>query len=298
MNFTKFFVKNYQFTIVIFLALLALGLNSLMNMPRSEDPPFSPPMYTVIAIYPGTSPEDMETLVAKPIEEKLYQLDDIKEIKSTMNDGLLFMFVEFSYDVNTESKYNDIIREINKLQTLPKDILSIDINRVSASDVAILQTALLSETASMNELEEYAEILKKQLESVDAIKHVDIQGVPNQSIRIELDLDKMAIHKIGLNQVLGLIQANNVNIPGGDIDLGLRKYNIKTSAEFESIKDITQTVIIAWFSSRSIAETIIIVAFFGVSVTDTIAINCWFSEPNGTQTTVIACFLIDEALEP
>lgn len=243
MNFTKFFVKNYQFTIVIFLALLALGINSLLNMPRSEDPPFSAPMYTIVVIYPGTSPEDMENLVAKPIEEELYQLDDIKEIKSTINDGLLFILAEFKYGVDTQAKYNDIIREINKIKTLPKDIYSLDINQASASDVAILQTALLSETASMEELKDYAETLEKQIESIDAIKWVEIQGVPNRSIRIELDLDKMAVQKLGLNQVLGLIQANNVNIPGGEIDLGLRKYNIKTNAEYESIEDITKTVV-------------------------------------------------------
>ena len=243
MNFTKFFVKNYQFTLVIFLGLIVLGVNSLMNMPRSEDPPFNAPIYSIVIIYPGTSPEDMEKLVADPIEEELYQLDDIKEIESVCNDGLMFILVEFNYGVDPQAKYNDVIREVNKIQELPDDILSIDINRASASDVAILQTALISETATMEELENQAETLERQLETLDAIKWVQIQGVPERNIRIELDLDRMALLKIGLNQVLGLIQANNVNIPGGDIDLGMRKYNIKTTAEFDGIEDISNTII-------------------------------------------------------
>ncbi len=243
MNFSKFFVKNYQFTLVIFLGLIILGVNSLMNMPRSEDPPFNAPIYTVVIIYPGTSPEDMEKLVADPIEEELYQLDDIKEIESICNDGVLFVLIEFNYGVDPKAKYNDVIREVNKIQELPDDILSIDINRASASDVAILQTALVSETASMEALENQAEILERQMETIDAVKWVRIQGVPERNIRIELDLDRMALLKIGLNQVLGLIQANNVNIPGGDIDLGTRKYNIKTTAEFEKIEDINNTII-------------------------------------------------------
>jgi multidrug efflux pump subunit AcrB len=243
MNFSKFFVKHYQLTLVIFLGLIILGVNSLMNMPRSEDPPFNAPIYTVVIIYPGTSPEDMEKLVADPIEEELYQLDDIKEIESICNDGVMFILIEFNYGVDPETKYNDVIREVNKIQELPDDILSIDINRASASDVAILQTALVSETASMEELEYQAEILERQLETIDAVKWVRIQGVPERNIRIELDLDRMALLKIGLNQVLGLIQANNVNIPGGDIDLGQRKYNIKTTAEFERIEDISNTII-------------------------------------------------------
>ena len=79
MNFNLFFVKNYQFTLIIFVAVLILGMNSLFNMPRSEDPPFGAPIFSIIAIYPGTSPKDMEQLVADPIEEELYKLSDIKK---------------------------------------------------------------------------------------------------------------------------------------------------------------------------------------------------------------------------
>ena len=67
MNLTSFSVKNYQFTIILFVLALALGLNSLMNMPRGEDPPFGAPIFVVSAVYPGTTPADMEQLVAVPI---------------------------------------------------------------------------------------------------------------------------------------------------------------------------------------------------------------------------------------
>ncbi|MBP6540887.1 MAG: efflux RND transporter permease subunit, partial [Saprospiraceae bacterium] len=88
MGFNKFFVKNWQFTLVIFVAVMVLGINALMNMPRGEDPPFGAPIFSIVVVYPGTNPTDMEKLIADPIEEELYQLSDVKKINTTINDGL------------------------------------------------------------------------------------------------------------------------------------------------------------------------------------------------------------------
>lgn len=79
MNFNKFFVNNWQFTLIIFTAVMILGINALINMPRGEDPPFNAPIFSIIAIYPGTSPKDIEQLITDPIEEELYKLQDVKK---------------------------------------------------------------------------------------------------------------------------------------------------------------------------------------------------------------------------
>ena len=71
MGFNKFFVKNWQFTLVIFVAVMVLGINALLNMPRGEDPPFGAPIFSIVVVYPGTNPKDMEKLIAEPIEEEL-----------------------------------------------------------------------------------------------------------------------------------------------------------------------------------------------------------------------------------
>ena len=117
MSFNQFFVKNYQFTLVLFIAVLILGANSLMNMPRSEDPPFGAPIFSIVAIYPGTTPKDMEQLIVDPIEEELYQLSDIKKINTSISDGLMVMLVDFNYGVDVEAKNNDIV-----LATGPKKL--------------------------------------------------------------------------------------------------------------------------------------------------------------------------------
>jgi multidrug efflux pump subunit AcrB len=244
MGFNKFFVKNWQFTLVIFVAVMVLGINALMNMPRGEDPPFGAPIFSIVVVYPGTNPTDMEKLIADPIEEELYQLSDVKKINTTINDGLIVMLAEFNFGVDVEAKNNDVIREINKIRPdLPEGIVLLDIKKAASSDVVILQSALVSDTASMDVMVDLAESLEKDIERIKDIKWVEIQAAPDKEIHIDLDLDRMASMKLGLNQVIGLIQANNINIPGGDIDLGQKKYNIKTTSEFKTIDDIKSTIV-------------------------------------------------------
>ncbi|MBK9741430.1 MAG: efflux RND transporter permease subunit [Saprospiraceae bacterium] len=244
MGFNKFFVKNWQFTLVIFVAVMVLGINALMNMPRGEDPPFGAPIFSIVVVYPGTNPTDMEKLIADPIEEELYQLSDVKKINTTINDGLIVMLAEFNFGVDVEAKNNDVIREINKIRPdLPDGIVLLDIKKAASSDVVILQSALVSDTASMEVMVDLAESLEKDIERIKDIKWVEIQAAPDKEIHIDLDLDRMASMKLGLNQVIGLIQANNINIPGGDIDLGQKKYNIKTTSEFKTIDDIKSTIV-------------------------------------------------------
>ena len=97
MKITEFSVKNYQFTLILFAALMAMGIGSLLNMPRGEDPDFEAPQFAIVVVYPGTGPSDMEKLIVDPIEKKVNELDDVKEIKSRIDDGLAVISVEFTH---------------------------------------------------------------------------------------------------------------------------------------------------------------------------------------------------------
>lgn len=223
---------------------LALGVSALINMPRGEDPPFGAPMFVILAVYPGTSPTDMEQLVADPIEDALYNLESIKKIESTSSDGLMIMQAEFTYGVNVDNKNNDVIREVNKIRPdLPQGIVILDVIRASSSDVAILQSALVSSTATPKELKDHAENLEKQIERIKDIKWVEIQAEPVEEVNISLQLDKMARYQIGLNQVFNLIQAHNINIPGGSVDIGKRRFNIKTNSELTTLDEILGIIV-------------------------------------------------------
>ena len=244
MKITDFSVKNYQFTLIIFVMMIAIGLNSLFNMPRGEDPDMEAPTFSVVVIYPGTSPRDMEELVVDPIEKKLNELDDVKKLVTRIDDGLAVVRIEFKYETDPEKKYQDVVREVDGLRgKLPQDILSMEIQKFTPSDVNIIQVALLSETAPYKDLEEWSKELKERLEKIKSLKNVENWAFPQQQVRVSLHLEKLAQNKIPLNKVLGAIQGENVNIPGGSIEMGAKKFNIKTSGNYKTIEEIRNTIV-------------------------------------------------------
>lgn len=244
MKITDFSVKNYQFTLIVFVMLVAIGVNSLLHMPRGEDPDFQAPQFNAVVIYPGTSPKDMEQLVVDPIEKKINELDDIKRIRSRIEDGLAVISIEFKYETDPDKKYQDVVREMDALRgDLPKDILSIDILKFSPSDVNISQIALMSETAPYKDLEEWSKKLKERLEKIKSLKNVDNWAFPQQQVRISLNLEKMAQNKIPLGKAITAIQNENMNIPGGSVEMGSKKFNIKTSGDYKSVSEIGNSIV-------------------------------------------------------
>lgn len=253
MKISDFSVKNYQFTLIIFLMAIAVGLTTFLNMPRSEDPVIESPQFPIIIIYPGASPEDLEELVVDPIEKVIYALEDIKKIKTEIQDGSVVMMVDYNYEEDVTEKYQELVREINALRPdLPEDIYSIQVKRISPSDVSILQLALLSENASRSELKLNADRLQEKLEKITALKKVTIHGLPEEIVRIELNLDKISEIGIPLKAILGSVQSEIVNIPGGSIEAGTKSFNVKTSGNYTSAAEIAETIIYS-FQGKNIA---------------------------------------------
>lgn len=244
MNITNFSVKNYQFTIVAFVMAAVVGAVTLFTMPRAEDPQINPPSFPIVVVYPGTSPKDMEELVVKPIENELYELDNVDKIVTSIQDGLAIIQIDFKYGEDVDKKYQEVIREVNNLRSeLPQDINKIDIRKVDPSDVNILQVALVSENASYKKLKELGDDLKEKLEKVKDLKKVKVSGAPEETIRIDLQLAKIAELKIPLNTIIGSLQSEALNIPGGSIVAGTKSFNVKTSGKFLGIEDIENTIV-------------------------------------------------------
>lgn len=244
MKISDYAVKNYQFTLVIFIMIIALGLTTIMGMPRSEDPEMHAPIFPVVIVYPGTSPKDMEELVVKPLEKEIYGLDNIKRVRSSIGDGVAVMRVEYKYNSNVESKYQELTRVVNnKRNELPPEVLSIDVQKFQPSDVNIIQLAMISENAPREKLKYYAEKLQDELEKLPALKKVEIHGIPEQQVRMELDMEKMSRVHIPVNAVIGALQSEIANIPGGSIDAGNKTFNIKTSGNYQDIDEIKNTIV-------------------------------------------------------
>ncbi|WP_221394430.1 efflux RND transporter permease subunit [Dyadobacter sp. NIV53] len=244
MNLSEFSVKNWQFMLVMFIGVVALGLNSLFNMPRGEDPEFFAPSFAVVYVYPGTDALDMEELVVDKVEKRFTALENVNNIKTNVDDGLAVVVIEYDYSEDPDEKYQELVREVGALAAeLPKDIFRTEIRRFSPTDVNIVQVALVSETASNKELSDRADDLKDELSKIKSLKSVENWGYPAKTVRISLNLEKMALEGVPVNQVIQALQAENYNIPGGSIQAGVRKFNVKTSGDYTSLPEIKNTIV-------------------------------------------------------
>ena len=244
MKISELAVKNYQFTIVIFLMLIALGVYSFIKIPQAEDPEFPISIFPVIAIYPGASPVDIERLVVDKVEKSLNELEDIKGIKTEIKDGVAVIVIEFTSDTDPDKKYDEILRQINSVRpSLPQDLYSLETLKIQGGNTNIIQAALVSEKSQYSGLRRYAEELKDEISSVPGVRKADAVAYPEQELQISIDLPRMSQFHINVNQVIGAIQSENANIPGGSVEIGPKKFNIKTSGSYGSLEEVRRTIV-------------------------------------------------------
>ncbi len=244
MNIVNFAVKRWQFTVLLFLMLIALGAMSWRSIPRAEDPSFPVPIFTVIAVYPGADAEDMEQQVTEPIETRLASLEKVKELYSRSSDGLAVITVEFDDVVDADRKQDEVLREVNALRPqLPASLARLDVQRNENNTVAIAQIALVSETTPYHELDVIAERLEERVERVAGVRSADRWGAPRREVHITLDLARMATLGIAPAQVLQALGSDNAAIPGGSVDVGARRFNLAATGRYRSLAEMEQTVV-------------------------------------------------------
>ena len=244
MRIVEWAVERYQLTIVVFLMLATLGVTSLYSIPKAEDPTFPFPTFAVVAIYPGATPLDIEKLVVDPIETKLKALDDVKSLRAEITDSLAVLRIDFTPGTDPDKKRDDVLREVSSLRSsLPSALQSVEVKQFNASNVSVMQVALVSESAPYHELETWAERLKKRLENTAGVKESSTWAIPAQEVRVALDLERLAALQLSPLQVVGAIQSTNVNIPGGVIDAGATRLSVKTSGDYASVEEIRATTV-------------------------------------------------------
>jgi multidrug efflux pump subunit AcrB len=246
MSLLEFPVRRYPFTLVIFLCLVALGWFAFTSIPREEDPSFMIPAFFITTVYPGADPKDLERLVAKPIEDRLAELDDLRKMETTIVDGVAMLGVEFEANVDAENKYDEVTREINALRPeLPTDLAELEIRKMSPGLVNIVQIALVSDDAPYRELEDYARELKDTLKTVQGIRTAESWAYPARELRVEVDLKRMSELGVSPTRVVQGLQSENANVPAGLIDLGPRTFSLKTSGSYTSLNEVRDTVVAA-----------------------------------------------------
>ena len=246
MSLLEFPIRRYQFTLVAFLCLIAMGWFAFNNIAREEDPNFKYPGFFLSAIYPGADPKDLERLVAKPIEDRLAELDDVKKMETTITDGVSFTAIEFEASADPDKKYDEVTREVNALRPdLPAGITQLEIRKGSPGLVNIIEVALVSADAPYRELEDYARALKDALKTVDGVRTAESWAYPARELRVEVDLKRMSELRLTPVQVINALQSENANIPAGIVDLGPRSFSLKTAGNYASLDQVRETIVAA-----------------------------------------------------
>jgi multidrug efflux pump subunit AcrB len=244
MKILEFPVRHYQFTIVLFVMLVALGLNSWSAIPRGEDPPLDFPTFTVVAVLPGASPRDMERLVVRDVEERLDALEEVTQITSTVHAGVATVVVEFEPDEDADRKHEEVLREVNALRPdLPAELTRLAVEKATTLRVAIAQIALVSETAPYVVLDRLAEDLEDRIAAVPGVRGAERWGVPERRVDVALDLGRLAELDLPPGLVLQAIDGESRNIPAGGVESGLRRFSVKASGSYETLEQLAGTVV-------------------------------------------------------
>ena len=244
-SFLKFFLERSQFTILIIIGIFALGWTTLNNMPRSEDPEIKFAYYIVVTAMPGAMPNEIQERIIKPMEDRFYELENVKEIKAQIWSDIAVTTIEYKYEVDGESKYQEVIREMEMVRTqkFPSNAFIVSIEHLKNSDVSIFQLALQSQGAEYKDMERYAVELKDALRSVDGLKNLKTHGYPEQEVRVELDINKIAKYNIPVSQIFTSLNRESYNVSAGNVESGNYTFNVKAGNNYQSVDEIANTIV-------------------------------------------------------
>ena len=229
-------------TLMVFIAIMVLGIASYIQLPVDQYPKMDPPYITVMATYPGANASDIEENVAKILEDQLNSVDNLKEMTSTSYDNLAVISLEFEWEVNLDEASNDVRDAVDKaMQNLPDDIDRPTIMRFNTSMMPIL---IYAETAD----ESYPGIDKilddkliTRLNRVDGVASVIVAGSPQRVVYVDLDPNQLDAYNLTLEQIGNKILAENKDVSSGSVKMGEMDYTLRVEGEFEEsaqIKDI------------------------------------------------------------
>ena len=255
-------IKNAQFTITIVVLMVLVGIVSYFEMPRSEDPQFDIPIISLEIIYPGASPTDIETLVVNSLEEEFSDIENIKRIESQVKNGGARIQVTFLYGSDPDIIFNQIKQAVATVEpNLPSGVQDILVLKATPTSVAIMQIALWSDITDYRLMEFHAKQLEKRIEAKSSVKKSDVWGYPQQVVAVDLNLALLKHYGISLTEINSILQRRAVNITPGFVDANTRRFNVKTSGNFQHLDELANTVVFSNNSSVLRLKDVAIVGF-------------------------------------
>ncbi len=228
----------------LMLIILIVGIYSYIVLPREATPDITIPIVLVVTPYEGVSSGDIESLITHPIERKLKGLKDVEELRSVSAEGSSMITIEFTPDVDIDNALQWVRDKVDQAKgDLPKDLENDpSILEINLSEFPILLVAV-SGAVDENVLKKVGEELEDRIEQVTGVLDVVVTGGREREIRVEFDPDRLFAYRISLSEVIRAIQQENVNIPGGSIDIGEGKYLLRIPGEFTDPDEIDNLVL-------------------------------------------------------
>ena len=231
-------------TLMVFLAILVLGVASYLQLPVDQLPKMDPPYLTVMATYPGANASDIEENVTKILEDQLNSVDDLKELTSTSYDNLAVISLEFEWEANLDEASNDVRDAVDKaMQDLPDDIDRPTIMRFNTSMIPILTYAVTAKESYSGINKILDDKVVTRLNRVDGVAAVTVTGAPERVVYVDLDPNKLDAYNLTLEQIGNKILAENIDVSAGSVKMGNMDYSMRVEGEFEESDQIKNIVI-------------------------------------------------------
>lgn len=225
---------------------VVLGIFSFFNLKLEKQPKIDFPVVTITLVYPGATPNEIETSITKKIEDGLSEISEIKKIRSYSYENMAYIFVEFllSSDVNTKLiETKDKVDAL--LSQLPDAMKKPIVAKFNPFQEAVIDFALSSERLNPKELYELADTtLKDKILAIKGVANIEIFGGEKRQINVLLDPMLMREHYVALDDVIATLKMKNKNIPGGVLENGDTSFNLRFMGEFENVHDIENTALL------------------------------------------------------
>lgn len=247
-HFLESAMKHKQVIIVLVVLLMLMGLNSLMNMPRSENPRIDMPTALIYAIYPGADEHQVEEEVAKKLEQYLFSFEEIKKkkVKSEVREGQVFITTEIYTTVKDRKKFWHTLQldmDANLRPKLPQGVVGPFVNS-NFSDVTAMIISVSSKERSYAEIESYLDKLEDGLKVIPMVSKINRSGGQRQQIYLKIDDKKLQQYGFDVSSLMGTLQQQNVTGYTGEVSQGSNNIiPIYTNSRYRDENDIASQIV-------------------------------------------------------
>lgn len=227
------------------LIVILLGTISLTRLPIDLFPKFELPIAVVVTQYPGVGPQEIEKIITSPVEGAIATVENIDSVTSTTMEGSSTVIASFKTGTDMNFATLQMREKIDMIKRMfPDEVSSPMVLKLDPSMMPIVQLTVTDPNADLATLQSLAEDnVKPQLERVSGVASVSVNGGYQNQIQIKTHQEKMQGYGLTLNTLTGLLAAENINAPGGQVQKGNQELTIRTTGEFQSVAEIEELLI-------------------------------------------------------